>query len=256
MDDRYVRGSSARFELGGSADAESAVWAPPDGRSIIFSSARPGQMEDIYEKQVGGAGESKELFRSNEAKRALSWSPDRRFLLYLSIGGERKFKLWVLPLQGDRKPLPLLGTRFDEIDSRFSPDGHWVAYVSNASGRYEVYVRLFPPDPLPQGISNAGVKWLISDNGGTSPMWRPDGKELYYIDLDGKLMSATISAGSAFQAGVPKFLFRAPPKGAQKPGMTRWAPSPDGKRFLFLVPEKQEAAPLTVVLNWQAGLKK
>jgi Tol biopolymer transport system component len=250
------RGTSTRFELGGSADAESAVWAPSGGRSIIFSSARPGQMEDIYEKQVGGAGDPQELFRSNEAKRALSWSPDRRFLLYLSIGGERKFKLWVLPLQGDRKPLPLLGTKFDEIDSRFSPDGQWVAYVSNESGRYEVYVRPFPPDPLPQGISNTGVERLISDNGGTSPMWRPDGKELYYIDLDGKLMAAKISAGSAFQAGVPKFLFRAPPRGAQKPGMTRWAPSPDGKRFLFLVPENQEVAPFTVVLNWQAGLKK
>ena len=164
--------------------------------------------------------------------------------------------MWVLPLQGDRKPLPLLRTEFDELDGRFSPDGHWVAYVSNESGRYEVYVRPFAPDPLPQGISNAGVKWLISGNGGTSPMWRQDGKELYYIDLDGKLIAVTISAGSGFQAGVPKVLFQAPPVGAQKPGMARWAPSPDGKRFLFLVPEKQEAAPLTVVLNWQAGLKK
>ena len=249
------RGTSARYELGASADTESAVWAP-DGRSIIFSSSRAGQMEDIYEKQMGGAGDSQELVRSNEAKRALSWSPDGRFLLYLSIGGGTKYKLWVLPLQGDRKPLPLLRTEFDELDGRFSPDGRWVAYVSNESGRYEVYVRPFAPDPLPQGISNAGVKWLISDNGGSSPMWRQDGKELYYIDLDGKLIAVTISAGSGFQAGVPKVLFQAPPVGAQKPGMARWAPSPDGKRFLFLVPETQEAAPLTVVLNWQAGLKK
>jgi len=249
------RGTSARFELGAPADTESAVWAP-DERSIVFSSARPGQMEDIYEKQMGEAGDSQELVRSNEAKRVLSWSPDRRFLLYLSIGGKTRSKLWVLPLQGDRKPLPLLWTEFDELDGRFSPDGRWVAYVSNESGRYEVYVRAFPPDPLPQGISNTSVKWPISDNGGSSPMWRQDGKELYYIDRDGKLIAVTISAGPAFQSGVPKVLFQTPTKGAQKAGFTRWAPSPDGKRFLFLVPEKQEAATLTVILNWQAGLKK
>lgn len=159
----------------------------------------------------------------------------------------------MLPLQGDRKPLPLLSTEFDELDGRFSPDGRWVAYVSNESGRYEVYVRPFAPDPLPQGISNAGVKWLISDNGGSSPMWRQDGKELYYIDLDGKLTAVKISAGPGFQAGVPKVLFQAPPRGAQKPGMTRWVPSPDGKRFLFLVPEAREESPVSVVLNWQAG---
>jgi len=247
------RGTSARYELGPSPDTESAIW-DRDGRSIIFSSARAGQMEDIYEKQVGGAGDSQEIVSSNEAKRALSWSPDGRFLLYLSIGGGKKYKLWVLPLQGDRKPLPLLRTEFDELDGRFSPDGRWVAYVSNESGRYEVYVRPFAPDSLPQGISNAGMK-LISGNGGSSPMWRRDGKELYYIDLDGNLMAVTISAGSTFQSGVPKFLFRAPPKGAEKPGMTWWAPSADGKRFLFLVPEKQEPVPITVVLNWQAGLK-
>jgi len=239
-----------------SADTESAVW-DREGRNIIFSSARTGQMEDLYEKQVGGAADAPVLFRSNEAKRALSWSTDGRFLLYLSIGGRLKPKLWVLPLQGDRTPLPLLRTEFDEPDARFSPDGHWVAYVSNESGRYEVYVRPFPPNPLPQSISNAGGKQRISDTGGSSPMWRKDGKALYYIGGDGKLTVVTISAGSStFQAGAPNPLFTVPPRGPQKPGMTRWAPSPDGKRFLFLVPEVREAAPLTVVLNWQAGLKK
>jgi Tol biopolymer transport system component len=249
------RGTSTRYELGASANTDSAVWDPA-GRSIIFSSARAGQMADIYEKKVGGAGDSRELVRSNEWKRALSWSPDRRFLLYLSIGGEKSNKLWVLPLQGNRKPLPLHRTEFDEPDGRFSPDGRWLAYVSNESGRYEVYVQPFARGPLPQGISNDGVKWLISGNGGSSPMWLQDSKELYYIDLDGKLIAVTISAGSGFHAGVPKVLFRVPPKGARKPGMKWWTPSPDGKRFLFLVPEAREEPPVTVVLNWQAGLKK
>ncbi len=162
---------------------------------------------------------------------------------------QTKNDLWVLSMDGDRKPVPFLRTQFDEPDGRFSPDGRRVAYVSDESGRYEVYVRSFLPGPPP---SPGESKWLISNNGGHNPMWRQDGKELYYIDLDGKLMVVSLAAGSEFEAGVPKTLFQAPPGAAG----ARWAPSPDGKRFLFLVPEAQEAAPLTLVLNWQSGLKK
>ena len=250
-----LRGTSARFELGASAGGESAIWAP-DERSMIFSSGSAGQMGDIYEKRLDGAGDVEPLVKSNEWKFPLSWSRDRRFLLYVSVGGGSRFKLWVLPLQGDRKPLPLLRTEFDELDARFSPDGRWIAYVSNESGRNEVYVRSFAADTLPSGVSNAGGKWLISDNGGSSPMWRNDSNELYYIDLEGKLIAVTISAGPGLHAGVPRVLFKAPPIGVPRPGMARWAPSPDGKRFLFLVPEAREQSPVTVVLNWQAGLKK
>jgi Tol biopolymer transport system component len=210
-------------------------------------------MNDLYQMNLNGAANAVAVIKSNEAKAPLSWSPDGRFLLYASVGGGTKDDLWVLPLETDRKPVPFLRTEFDEPDGRFSPDGRRVAYVSDESGRYEVYVRPFSPDSLREGISNAGAKRLISSNGGDSPMWRQDGKELYYIDLDGKLMAVNVAAGSDFQGGVPKALFQAPP-GAS--GVTRWAPSPDGKRFLFLVHKGQEGAPLTVVLNWQAGLKK
>jgi Tol biopolymer transport system component len=247
------RGTSARYELG-ATDNESAVWAP-DGRSVVFSSSRDGQMGDIYEKQLDGVGDVRELIGSNKTKRALGLSPDRRFLLYLTIGEEPRFKLWLLPLQGERKPLPLLRTEFDEPDGRLSPDGRWVAYVSNESGRWEVYVRPLLPAPLQQEIASVGVKSLISGNGGNFPRWRQDSKELYFIQ-QGELMAVPISETSALQTSVPQALFPAPPAGPLKPGMTGWAPAPDGKRFLFLVPEKQEAAPLTVVLNWQEGLKK
>ena len=188
------------------------------------------------------------MVKSNEAKFPLSWSPDGRFLLYSSVGGGTKGDLWVLPLEAGRKPVPFLRTEFDETDGRFSPDGRRVAYVSDESGRSEVYVRSFS-----SGVPiSAGAKWLISSNGGDSPMWRKDGKELYYLDLEGKLMAVSIAAGSDFQASVPKALFQAPDGAAG----ARWAPSPDGKRFLFLVPETHEQAPLTVVLNWQGGLRK
>jgi len=248
------RGTSTRFELDPSADNTAAVWAP-DGRSIIFASWRAGQNMDIYEKQMSGAADAQALIKSNEWKIPLSWSPDGRFLLYESFGGKTSGHLWVLPLEGHQKPVPFLRTEFDERDGRFSPDGRWVAYISNESGRYEVYVRPFSPDALGEGISHAGGKWLISENGGYGPIWRRDGKELYYIDLDGTLMAVQLTKGSDFQAGVPRVLFQTP-RSPDTSGLTQWAPSPDGERFLFLVPETQGAVPFTVVLNWQAGLKK
>ncbi len=250
------RGTSTRLELDPFADSVDPVWAP-DGRSILFGSMRPaGGMMDIYKKQLTGAATAEPIIKSNEWKRPRSWSPDGRFLLYTKEGSVTKDRLWVLPLEGERKPVPFLGTQFEEPDGRFSPDGRWVAYVTNESGRYDVYVRPFSWDPGGQRISSAGGKWLISENGGSSPMWRQDGKELYYIDLDGKLMAVSLTAGSDFKAGVPKALFQGPPIFSGDTVLAQWAPSPDGKRFLFLVPEAQDAPPFTVVLNWQAGLKK
>jgi eukaryotic-like serine/threonine-protein kinase len=241
------RGTATRFDLNPS-EAESAVWAP-DGRRIIFGSIRTGQMNDLYQMNLNDAANAAAVIKSNESKAPLSWSSDGRFLLYGSVGGGTKNDLWVLPLEAGRKPVPFLRTEFDESNGRFSPDGRYVAYVSDESGRYEVYVRSFSPGPPP---SPGEGKWLISNNGGHHPMWRRDGRELYYIDLGGKLMALNLAAGSVFEAGVPRTLFQALPRG----DFAAWAPSPDGKRFLFLVPEAQEGTSLTVVLNWQAGLKK
>jgi Tol biopolymer transport system component len=249
------RGTSTRFELDPSIADGDAVWAP-DGRSVIFGSSRAGQMADIYKKQLTGAADAEAMVKSNEWKRPRSWSSDGRFLLYITEGSVTKNKLWVLPLEVERKPVPFLGTQFEEPDGRFSPDGRWVAYVTNESGRYDVYIRHFSPGPPGQGVSSDGGNWLISENGGSGPMWRQDGKELYYIDLDGRLMAVSVTAGSDFKAGVPKALFQAPPRVSADAIVAQWAPSPDGKRFLFLVPEAQETPPFTVVLNWQAGLKK
>jgi hypothetical protein len=162
-----------------------------------------------------------------------------------------KAELWVLPLKGDKKPFPFLRTEFGN-NGRFSPDGRRVAYRSDESGRNEIYVRPFSP-----GSSGAaGGKWMISTGGGSGPRWRGDGKELYYIADDGKLMAVAIATSPVFQAGVPKALFQGPPQGGLPTG-TQWDVTPDGKRFFFLAPaERQSTAPFTVVLNWQAGLKK
>ena len=167
-------------------------------------------MMDIYKKPLTSSADAEAIIKSDEWKRPRSLSPDGRFLLYTTEGSVTKDKLWVLPLEAERKPALFLRTQFEEPDGRFSPDGRWVAYVTNESGHYDVYVRPFSLDPVGQ-VSSAGGKWLISGNGGSGPMWRQDGKELFYIDLDGKLMAVSVTAGSDFQAGVPRALFQAPP---------------------------------------------
>jgi eukaryotic-like serine/threonine-protein kinase len=154
--------------------------------------------------------------------------------------------IWVLPMQGDRVPYPLVQTRFDESGPKFSPDGHWVAYQSNETGRYEVYVREFAASK----DAAAGGKWLVSKDGGLSPAWREDGKELVYVDLGGKLMSVSVDSTRAFQAGMPRELFQGPAR------INILAVTSDLKRFLFPVPvERRASQGFTVVLNWTSTLK-
>jgi Tol biopolymer transport system component len=174
--------------------------------------------------------------------------------MYYAIDPKSKADLWVLPLSGDRKPFPFLRTEFNEQYGRFSPDGRWVAYSSDESGRDEIYVRSFSPGSG-ETASAAGGKWLISNGGGTQPRWRGDGRELYYLASDGKLMSVEISANPIFQAGVPRVLFQAPPTVSET--SPRWDVTADGTRFIFPAPTPQSTeASFTVVLNWQAALKK
>ena len=136
-----------------------------------------------------------------------------------------------------------------------SPSGRWIAYSSDESGREEIYVRLFSQDS-DGTASSAGGKWLISNGGGIQPRWRGDGRQLYYIASDGKLMAVEVTTEPIFRAGVPKLLFQAPPL-IPSTSLSQWDVTPDGKRFLFPIPTGQSAsASFTVVLNWQAGLKR
>jgi serine/threonine protein kinase/Tol biopolymer transport system component len=245
------RGTSTRFELDRSAYNQSVIWSP-DGRQIIFGSARTGQMMDLYQKPIAGSAEPEALVKSSDWKTPLGWSPDGRSVLFASQGDKTRGDVWVLPLGQHRAPVPLLQTTFDERDAEFSPDGRWIAYVSNESGRDEVYVRAFSSDASGAPLPDSGNKSIVSGEGGAWPKWKRDGTELYYVDLAGKLMAATVSTRPMFQAGVPRLLFQ-PPSGSAD---VRWSPSPDGKRFLFLVPETQGTAPFTVILNWAGLLKR
>ena len=193
------------------------------------------------------------LLQSGVSKFAYDWSHDGRFLLYGITDPKTKTDLWVLPLTGDRKPMPLLQTEFNETQGQFSPDGKWIAYSSDESGRFEIYVQSFP--------ASSGGRWVVSNGGGAQPRWRRDGRELFYIAGDSTVMAAdVITTGSAFKAGIPKSLFDAPiyPGAANGVAATfRWDASADGQRFLLdAIPRETTSSGINVVLNWEASLKK
>lgn len=224
------------------------VWSA-DGSSVVFDAVRGGET-NLYLKLASGAGDERLLLKSTaDFKFATSWSRDGRFLLYTAENPETKSDLWVLPLQGDRKPTPFLRTEFNERSGRFSPDGHWIAYTSDESGSDEIYVREFFSGSTP-GSWDAQGKWLISKGGGTDPRWRGDGKELFYVAANGKVMSVDIRAKPVFRPGEPRALFQLPL------GFRAGDVTADGRRFLIGVPVAQSASTsFTVVLNWQRTLK-
>jgi len=243
-----ARGTSTRFTFGGNWN-DFPIWSP-DGSEIVFASNRDGYF-DLYERPANGAQDEAVLLGTKENKAPLSWSRDGKYLLYAvaqNITGGRE-DLWVLPMQGDRTPFPFSRTPFDQRDARFSPDGRWVAYVSNESGLHEVYVREFAVPPAP---TESGEKWMISNGGGGYPAWRGDGKEIGYLGAGfATEMSVSVDAGPdhSFHSGVPRELFQVPP------GITLMDDSADFKKFLLAVPEtKKGPQTFTVVVNWAAAL--
>ncbi|MCU1339046.1 MAG: hypothetical protein JWO19_4627 [Bryobacterales bacterium] len=230
------------------------VWSP-DGSRIAFSAG--DSPDTIYEKSASGAGDEKELLKKpGEVNLPTSWSNDGRFLLYTAANVPKTGSdLWVLPLEGDRKAAPLLRTDFNEGEGAFSPDGRWVAYVSNETGRNEIYVRPFVTSGS-SGPSLGEGKWQVSKDGGTNPKWRADGKEIIFNFRNFRvaIMSVDVNgSGAGFQMGTPKQLFTAPLNNG-------WDVTGDGKRFMMIVAPNQgmqtASTPITVVLNWQADLKK
>ena len=161
-------------------------------------------------------------------------------------GSQTDRDLWIFPFPGDRKPAVFLQTPFNEECPAFSPDDRWIAYNSDASGRFEVYVRSF---------SSGGGQLQISRNGGWAPKWRGDGKEIFFLALDGTMMAAAITVGKEIQAGVPRALF--PTTLLRTADKHTYAVTKDGKRFLVPVRDpRQLSVPITVVLNWPALVKK
>ena len=176
------------------------LWSS-DGARVVFSSGRNGPL-DLFEKAASGAGDDQSLVASGESTLPLGWSPDGQLLLYSTRHPKTGLDLWAAPTTGDRQPVPVIQTRFDETAGQFSPDGRWVAYQSNESRPVQIYIQPFPGSGSPQQVTTAG---------GTQPRWRPDGKELFYVGLDGRLMAVAIAVGAdrQLEPGTPVALFRA-----------------------------------------------
>jgi dipeptidyl aminopeptidase/acylaminoacyl peptidase len=219
------------------------VWSP-DGSRIVFSSSKRSGRFELYEKASSGAGTEQLILSSDVDTYATSWSPDGQFILY-HTQGEPSLKLSVLPVSGDRKPRIFLQAETVLRHGQFSPDGRWIAYESHESGKPEVYVAPFP---------GPGGKRQISVGGGGTPRWRRDGKELFYLAPDRQLMSVEVNGkGEAFEVGAVRPLFRTR---AAAPALT-YDVTADGQRFLVINSvEEEESSPLTLVVNWNAGLKR
>jgi Tol biopolymer transport system component len=236
------RGTASRLTFNPAGD-EYPVWSA-DGKWIFFTSRRRGE-RDLYQKPADGLGSTQALYVSRQEIKDLDdLSRDGRYAIYDAGPGR---ELRVLPLFGAKKPSTFIHEKFMVKDARISPNGQYVAYPSNETGRPEVYVQTFPRH---QG------KWQISTAGGSEPMWRGDGKELYYLGPgDGVMAVAVNTAPGQFQAGTPKLLFQAHliPQGILR---NTYAVSPDGQRFLLLEPASGgKSSPINVVLNWPALLK-
>jgi Tol biopolymer transport system component/predicted Ser/Thr protein kinase len=218
------------------------VWSP-DGSRIAFGSNREGKY-NIYVKSSGGTGAEETLLRSDRNKFVTDWSRDGRYLLYSEQDPQTgNDALWVLPLAGDRKPQLYLHDDFDNRDGRFSPDSHWVAWTERDAQGAQVYVQAFP----------AGTERIqISTAGGSRPRWREDGRELFYVAPDGGLMAVPVKTDGGFQAGIPKLLFQT----GTTNNLLTFDSAANGERFVMPTFPEDAPAPVTVILNWAAGLKR
>jgi Tol biopolymer transport system component len=221
------------------ANDNDPAWSP-DSRAVAFNSNRKGS-NDFYQRMLGGSDDSVIFESADPSKFVGDWSGDGQYLLYHSDSSQTIF---ALPMSGERKPIPLNQTPYAKNAPHFSPDGRWIAYQTDESGAPEVFVASFP---------DFADKRQVSLGGGGAPRWRADGQELFYLSPDGKLMAVAISWAPTPAFAAPTVLFQTP---IQTPNLNldQYAVSRDGQRFLVLSTEDTAPVPITVVLNWRAGL--
>lgn len=237
-----ARTVSTRFTFGGTLSPET-VWSP-DGRYIAYAALANGG-GTVVKKRSDGSSPEEAIGGNAAASGVCDWSRDGKWILYTNTGEGTQNDLWVLPATGDGQPRPFLQTKAIENCGQFSPDGKWVAYASDESGAFQVYVQGFP----------TGGKWQISKDTGTQPRWRRDGKELFFYSQDGNLMAADIRAGTAIEPGIPKKMFPVAITGAQT-GIN-YDVSLDGQKFVIPMEARSTVAePITAILNWTSLLKK
>jgi eukaryotic-like serine/threonine-protein kinase len=233
------------------ANQSGAVWTP-DGKTIFYSTVSKGTVQ-IYSKAADGSSAERLVLDSGDATaHPRSVSPDGRYLVYerRMNQNENGDNIWVLPLSnggkpGEAKPFPIVQDAFDKRAPTISPDGKWLAYQSNESGRPEIYITAFPA---------GGAKWQVSSNGGATPRWRRDGKELFFLDPQDNIAAVDVNtSGNAVKLGAPHTLFQA--VGIQRE-FGPYDVTADGKKFLINSGLKEGTEPVTLVQNWPAELKK
>jgi Tol biopolymer transport system component len=259
--DLWLRDLTREVEQRFTSDASfnrGPIWSP-QGDRIVFTSNRGGALGDLYQKAASGTGQDELLLATGPDKVPTQWSRDSRFIVYMATSRSALRDIWVLPMEGgvDRKPSPQPATLFLHSESsayygQLSPDSHWMAYTSDESGQPEVYVRPFPGGEFQQKISIAG---------GEQPRWRGDGKELFFLGEDGKMMAVAVRAVAgtkpSFEPATPQPLFEAHLASGGK-ALFEYDVTADGKRFLVNTSGGSSASPpvLTVEVNWDAGMKK
>jgi Tol biopolymer transport system component len=240
-------GGTTRLTFGAAAEVF-PIWSP-DGVRLAFASNRTG-VYDLYLKPSSGSGDEQPVVTSPNNKVPQDWSSDGRWLIYYEANPTTGRNLLALDITGsDHATRVVAATPAEELIAQLSPDGRWVAYQTNESGRFEVVVQPFP---------DAGGKWQVSSAGGVSPRWRADGKELYFLSPDATLMAAPVVAGiTSFEAGTPVALFpaRVAEGGTLANGRPQYAVSRDGS-FLINQPAEDSAAPITLILNWRSPTTK
>jgi Tol biopolymer transport system component/tRNA A-37 threonylcarbamoyl transferase component Bud32 len=229
-----------------------AVWSP-DGRWIFFNSGvGRDDYSNLFVRAASGAGEKQRVTTAETIQVAYAWSPDGRFRMYGEMSPNNSWDLWIQPTAPDGKPFPFLQSPATEVHGQFSPDGKWIAYTSNESGTAQVYVQPFTGGPA------SGAKSLISPGAGRQPRWRGDGREIFYVAADGKLMAVAVKpSGTGLEVGAPAPLFDA--RLVFVPSIARFSydVTRDGQQFYLLArDENTKTIPVTVLIDWQALLKK
>ena len=229
------------------------VWSP-DGTSIVFAGTRGSPPNLIRKSAAAASGEEELLVKSSFNNQPSDWSPDGKFIVYGNLQPKTQWDVWLLPTSSapsERRPVPFLQTVYNEHLARFSPDGRWLAYVSDESGTNEVYVVAFPI---------AGTKLRVSTHGGSDPRWRGDGRELFYYAGDRRLMTAGVTLGATLEINAPEPLFAGSSGStdmARNFGYeTSYDVTRDGQRFLVSTTTEESTPTAKIVLNWPAALRR
>jgi Tol biopolymer transport system component len=239
-----VRGSITRLTFNNEED-ETPIWAP-DGKLVAFSSDRGRPKRFIFTKPPDGSANEQPIAELTGFTHLSSWTPNGKTIAYAHYDAITAGDIWTITI-GERQPKAFLKTQFNEHSGSFSPDGRWIAYVSNESGRDEIYVVPYPA---------AGGRWQVSTAGGAEPVWSRDGKELFYRNGD-KMMAVPVETRATFSVSTPKQLFEGSFIKDHRNDVN-YDVSPDGKRFLMVKEFEAETrtADINVVLDWFTELQR